>query len=64
MVFGLVNRQKERQALDVIPVRVRQKQGKIERLFAELCQQFLPKQAQSGSGVQYDDLSRRTHFNA
>ena len=61
---GFVDRRKERQALDVIPVSVREKQGKIERLTLELGKQRLAEFAQPGSGVQDDDFLPAADFHA
>ena len=41
----LIDRDEERQALDVIPMGVGQEQGQIERLLVKLGDQLLPEQA-------------------
>ena len=63
MVLRLIDRQKKRQTLDVVPMRMCQQQGQIERLAVELGGQVLPEQAQASAGVQDHDLSGSPDFN-
>src|SRR6266404_1126955 len=51
MVLRLVNRQKKRQTLDMVPVRVRQQQRQVQRLVVELSRQFSSQQPQTGAGI-------------
>src|SRR6266849_2668506 len=47
MVLRLIDRQKKRQALDVVPVRVRQQQRQVQRLVVELRGQLASEQPQA-----------------
>src|ERR1039457_3062288 len=55
VVLRSIDRLEERQALDVVPMRVRQQQGQVERLRLEFGDQLAPEQAYARAGVQYDD---------
>ena len=57
VVLRLIDGQKERQALDVVPVGVRQQQGQVERPGVEFGDQLAPQQPQPGAGVEDDDLA-------
>jgi len=63
MVLRLIDGQKERQPLDVVLMRMRQKQGQIERLIVEFGDQLAPQQPQSRAGVEDDDLAIDTDFD-
>ena len=57
VVLRLIDGQKERQALDVVPVGMREQQSQVERLVVELGDQLAPQQPQSRAGVEDDDLA-------
>ena len=47
----------------MVPVRVRQEQGEIERLGFEFREQRLAEVAQAGAGVEDDDVRAGTKFD-
>ena len=61
---GFVNRGKERQALDVIPVGVGNEEREVERLGLEFAKQRDAELAQAGAGVEDDDVFAAADFNA
>ena len=64
MAARIVDRSEERQALDVVPVCVGQEQREVQRLVFEFVEQRLSEPAQTGAGIQDDDLVAVAHFDA
>lgn len=62
--FRVVDGRKKRQALDVIPVRVGDEQGQVERTVFEFGQERLSQRTQTGAGVQNDDFIAAPDFDA
>jgi len=61
---GFINRRKKWQPLNMIPVRVREQQGKIERAPFEFHKQRPTELAQSRAGIQDNNLAAATDFHA
>ena len=61
---GFVKGRKKRQALDVIPMRVRNKQGEIERPALEFIEERSAKLAQAGAGIKDDDVRAAANLDA
>ena len=61
---GFVDGREERQALDVIPVRVGNEEGEIERLGLEFFQERDAELAQAGAGIEDDDVLAGADFDA
>ena len=61
---GIVNRPEERQALDVIPMRVREEQRQVQRLFFEFLEQRLSQRPQTGAGIEDDNVIAVADFDA
>jgi hypothetical protein len=55
---------KKWQPLDVIPVRVREKQSRFHRLRSRLAQQVLAEKAKAAPGVENQNLIAGPHFHA
>src|SRR5579872_2916506 len=60
----LVQRAKERHALDVIPVEMRNENVGGKRAIAELALQFLAKHTKAGAAIEDVDLISDAHFHA
>ena len=63
VILRLIDGLKERQALDVVPMRMRQQQGQVQRLSLEFSDQVLPEQAHSRAGIEDDDLAIGADFD-
>ena len=63
-VLRLIEGLEKRQALDMVPVRVRQKQRDVQRLLAELLRQLFAQETQACAGVQNDQLAFRAYLDA
>src|SRR4051812_47442602 len=63
-ILGLVSREKKRQTLDVVPVRMGKEQMQINRRAPELLVQRKTEFADAGAGVENDDVAIRAHFDA
>jgi hypothetical protein len=61
---GIIYGRKKWQALDMIPMRVRNEQGKVERFVLEFSEQRPPEQPQSGAGIENNDVVARPDLNA
>ena len=60
---GMINRPEERQALDVVPVRMGEQQRELERLIFEFRQQGLAERAQTRARVEDDDFAAASDFD-
>lgn len=61
---GFINGRKEGQALDVIPVRVGNEEGEIERLGLEFFEERDAEFAEAGAGIEDDDVFAGADFDA
>jgi len=61
-VLRFVNRLKKRQALNVIPMRVRQQHRQVQWLFFEFLHQLFAQKAKTCAGVQNDQFTLRADF--
>src|SRR2546430_1608829 len=64
LVVRVVNGQKKWQTLDVVPMRVGEQQGEVQRLIAELGHQLAPKQPQTSARIKNNDLTIGADFDA
>src|SRR5438445_4114180 len=62
-VFGFVSREKKRQALDMVPVRVSEQQCQIDRCGSEFVFQGKAQLANSGAGVEHDNFAIRANLD-
>ena len=62
--MGIINRPEKRQALNVVPMRVGQQHGQIQRPVLEFRQQRTAQRPQSRAGVEEDDFSAHADFDA
>ena len=62
-VLRFVNRAEKRQALNVVPMRVRQQHGEMQRLVFEFVHQLTAKQAEAGASVQNDEFAFGPDFH-
>ena len=62
--LGVVNRTKERQSLNMIPMGMREEQGQVERFVFEFLEQGLAEGAQAGAGIEDDDFIAVAVFHA
>src|SRR2546428_471265 len=60
----MIDRLEKRQPLDVVPMRVREKQREIQRTIFKFLEKRATKRAQTGAGIQNDDLIATTNFHA
>jgi hypothetical protein len=60
----IVDRPEERQALDVVPVRVGEEQREIERMTFEFLEQGLAQFSQAGAGIKDDEVVAVADFDA
>ena len=60
----IVNRREKRQALDVVPMRVRDEQRDVQRLVFEFRQQREAERAQTRARVENDDFTAAADFDA
>src|SRR5215471_13379457 len=56
-VLGIVRRFKKREALDVVPMRVRDQQRKLDRSRLEFFLQSDPEWPDAGPGIEHDNLT-------
>ena len=61
---GIVDGAEKREALNMIPVGMGDQQSEIERLAFKFLEQGLAEQAQTGAGIENDDLVTVTDFHA
>jgi hypothetical protein len=59
-----VNRREEGQTLNMVPVRVRNEQGEIERALGKFREERPAQSAQARAGVEDDDVGTGTDFDA
>ena len=65
LVLRLINGDEERQALDVVPMRVGQQQASASSgWLSNSAASCWPKQAHAGAGIENDDLAVRAHLDA
>jgi len=60
----MINRPEERQTLNMVPMRVGEEQGQVERLVLEFGQQGLTERPQTRAGVEDDDFVTAADFHA
>src|SRR5437870_8107865 len=63
-IFAVVGRGKERQTLNVIPVRVGNEKSQLDRLRSELLFQRQPESTNPGAGIEHDNLTIGPYFYA
>jgi len=63
-ILFFIDREKKREALNVIPMRVRQEQGDFHWRIIELGHQLATERAQAGASVENDDLALGADFDA
>src|SRR5882672_9014100 len=63
VILRLINRQEKGQPLNVVPVGVSEQQSQLEGLTLEFRHQLTSEQAQTGTGVEDDDLAIGAHFD-
>src|SRR5262249_15919511 len=62
-IFLFVRRCKKRQPLDMIPMSMRDQQREVDRLRLQFLLQRDPKGANSGTGIEHDNLVIRAYFD-
>src|SRR5581483_11515970 len=64
LIFGIISRQKKREALDMIPVRVRNQYMNRHRLLAEFRVQCQTKPPNSSASIENNDFVTDSHLYA
>ena len=64
MILFLVSRGEKREALDVIPMGMRDQEAEIERRPLEFLGQGASKESNAGPRIEHDDFSIRAYFDA